>query len=132
MTLVQPFKGATSVGRMAATVVMNPGMKGEGLLNHVHSGQCQSLACCSVRAIAHMVPAATALQTLSTIPVEGFLIPAYCLQVTPDQSIALVEYIAHLSVEDWDMIPYDLAQLGFLPPGEVASCSLAFVHSTKP
>lgn len=40
-----------------------------------------------------------------------------CLQVTPDQSIALVEYIAHLSVEDWDMIPYDLAQLGFLPPG---------------
>ncbi|KAK9866008.1 hypothetical protein WJX84_009124 [Apatococcus fuscideae] len=38
-------------------------------------------------------------------------------QVTPDQSIALVEYIAHLSVEDWDMIPYDLAQLGFLPPG---------------
>ncbi len=40
------------------------------------------------------------------------------LQVTPDQSIALVEYIAHLSVEDWDMIPYDLAQLGFLPPGD--------------
>ena len=43
--------------------------------------------------------------------------PSVDVQVTPDQSIALVEYIAHLSVEDWDMIPYDLAQLGFLPPG---------------
>ena len=46
------------------------------------------------------------------------------LQVTPDQSIALVEYIAHLSVEDSDMIPYDLAQLGFLPPGTALSSQI--------
>lgn len=39
------------------------------------------------------------------------------LQVTPEQSLALVEYIAHLSVEDWDGIARDLRKLGFVPAG---------------
>ena len=38
-------------------------------------------------------------------------------EVTPDQSIALVEYISHLSVEDWDAVAVDLRKLGFIPPG---------------
>ena len=38
-------------------------------------------------------------------------------EVTPEQSIALVEYIAHLSVEDWDAVAVDLRKLGFIPPG---------------
>lgn len=40
------------------------------------------------------------------------------MQVTPEQSLALVEYIAHLSVEDWDGIARDLRNLGFVPAGE--------------
>jgi len=39
------------------------------------------------------------------------------LQVTPEQSLALVEYIAHLSVEDWNGIARDLRKLGFVPAG---------------
>ena len=39
------------------------------------------------------------------------------MQVTPEQSLALVEYIAHLSVEDWVGIAKDLRKLGFIPPG---------------
>lgn len=39
-------------------------------------------------------------------------------EVTPEQSIALVEYISHLSVEDWDAVAVDLRKLGFIPPGE--------------
>ena len=39
------------------------------------------------------------------------------VQVTPEQSLALVEYIAHLSVEDWDGIARDLRKLGFVPAG---------------
>lgn len=39
------------------------------------------------------------------------------MQVTPEQSLALVEYIAHLSVEDWDGIARDLRKLGFVPAG---------------
>ena len=42
---------------------------------------------------------------------------AAMLQVTPEQSLALVEYIAHLSVEDWDHVAEDLRKLGFIPPG---------------
>ncbi|KAL0055837.1 hypothetical protein WJX82_004897 [Trebouxia sp. C0006] len=36
-------------------------------------------------------------------------------EVTPKQSLALVEYIAHLSVEDWNGIARDLRKLGFVP-----------------
>ncbi|KAA6425975.1 MAG: eyespot assembly ABC1 kinase family [Trebouxia sp. A1-2] len=36
-------------------------------------------------------------------------------EVTPEQSLALVEYIAHLSVEDWNGIALDLRKLGFVP-----------------
>lgn len=43
------------------------------------------------------------------------------VQVTPEQSLALVEYIAHLSVEDWDGIARDLRNLGFVPAGEDSS-----------
>lgn len=39
------------------------------------------------------------------------------MQVTPDQSLALVEYIAHLSVQDWNGIAGDLRKLGFIPAG---------------
>lgn len=34
------------------------------------------------------------------------------VQVTEDQRIALVEYIAHLSVEDWEGVAHDLVKLG--------------------
>lgn len=37
--------------------------------------------------------------------------------MTPEQSLALVEYIAHLSVEDWNGIARDLRKLGFVPAG---------------
>jgi aarF domain-containing kinase len=37
--------------------------------------------------------------------------------VTPEQSIALVEYIAHLSAKDWEAVTRDLVTLGFIPPG---------------
>ena len=38
-------------------------------------------------------------------------------QIPPERSIALVEYIAHLSVRDWTSVAYDLSNLGFVPPG---------------
>lgn len=63
------------------------------------------------------------------------------LQVTPEQSLALVEYIAHLSVEDWDGIARDLRKLGFVPAGahflipcspDIFGCQSAFaVHGKK-
>ena len=34
------------------------------------------------------------------------------VQVTPQQSLALVEYIAHLSVQDWTAVTGDLQRLG--------------------
>lgn len=37
--------------------------------------------------------------------------------VTPEQSIALVEYIAHLSAKDWEAVTRDLVTLGFIPEG---------------
>ncbi len=37
--------------------------------------------------------------------------------ITPDQSLALTEYIAHLSVQDWEAVANDLVNLGFIPPG---------------
>ncbi|MEW5303771.1 MAG: hypothetical protein WDW36_006430 [Sanguina aurantia] len=37
-------------------------------------------------------------------------------EVTPAQRIALVEYIAHLSTEDWYQVALDLKTLGFVPP----------------
>lgn len=49
------------------------------------------------------------------------------VQVTPEQSLALVEYIAHLSVEDWDGIARDLRKLGFVPAG-VAPSYCPFEH----
>ena len=44
------------------------------------------------------------------------------MQVTPEQSLALVEYIAHLSVQDWNGIALDLRKLGFIPAGLLACC----------
>ena len=41
-------------------------------------------------------------------------------QIEPERSIALVEYIAHLSVKDWTSVAYDLSNLGFVPPGMVS------------
>jgi len=38
-----------------------------------------------------------------------------CVQVTPQQSLALVEYIAHLSVQDWTAVTGDLQRLGRHP-----------------
>jgi len=38
-------------------------------------------------------------------------------EVTEDQRVALVEYITHLSLEDWDAIADDLVRLGFIPDG---------------
>ena len=38
-------------------------------------------------------------------------------QVTPQQSLALVEYIAHLSVQDWNAVTGDLQRLGACPSG---------------
>ena len=38
-------------------------------------------------------------------------------QIAPERSIALVEYISHLSVRDWTSVAYDLTNLGFVPPG---------------
>eukprot|EP00198_Chlamydomonas_reinhardtii_P007169 XP_001696505.1 predicted protein [Chlamydomonas reinhardtii] len=37
-------------------------------------------------------------------------------EVTPEQRIALVEYIAHLSTRDWGKLAVDLQTLGFIPP----------------
>jgi len=38
-------------------------------------------------------------------------------EVTEDQRIALVEYIAHLTMEDWEGVASDLEKLGFFPEG---------------
>ncbi len=41
-------------------------------------------------------------------------------EVPPERAQALVEYIAHLSVEDFEaVVMYDLPALGFIPPGAV-------------
>lgn len=37
--------------------------------------------------------------------------------ISPEQSLALTEYIAHLSVQDWEAVANDLVALGFIPPG---------------
>lgn len=38
-------------------------------------------------------------------------------EVAPERRIALVEYIAHLSVQDWNGVAKDLVNLGFTPEG---------------
>ncbi|KAG2436368.1 hypothetical protein HXX76_006675 [Chlamydomonas incerta] len=38
-------------------------------------------------------------------------------EVTEDQRIALVEFIAHLTMEDWSGVSKDLLKLGFMPDG---------------
>ena len=38
-------------------------------------------------------------------------------EVAPERQIALVEYIAHLSVQDWNGVAKDLVNLGFTPEG---------------
>jgi len=38
-------------------------------------------------------------------------------EVTEEQRVSLVEYITHLSLEDWDGIADDLVTLGFVPEG---------------
>ncbi|KAL3139585.1 hypothetical protein ABBQ38_003904 [Trebouxia sp. C0009 RCD-2024] len=49
-------------------------------------------------------------------------------EVTPEQSLALVEYIAHLSVEDWDGIARDLRKLGFVPADAPEMAELGLVE----
>lgn len=39
-------------------------------------------------------------------------------EVAPERRIALVEYIAHLSVQDWNGVARDLVNLGFTPEGD--------------
>lgn len=41
-------------------------------------------------------------------------------EVAPERRLALVEYIAHLSVQDWAGVAKDLVNLGFTPEGEFA------------
>lgn len=57
------------------------------------------------------------------------LVP-FLLQVTPDQRVALVEFITHLTMEDWSGVAADLVTLGFMPDGlpqgdgaQVGACS---------
>ena len=38
--------------------------------------------------------------------------------ISPARSISLVEYIAHLSVGDWESVARDLGNLGFTKPGQ--------------
>jgi hypothetical protein len=38
-------------------------------------------------------------------------------EVAPERRLALVEYIAHLSVQDWAGVARDLVNLGFTPEG---------------
>jgi hypothetical protein len=38
-------------------------------------------------------------------------------EVAPERQLALVEYIAHLSVQDWPGVARDLVKLGFTPEG---------------
>lgn len=37
------------------------------------------------------------------------------MQVSEDKRVHLVEYITHLSLEDWDAVTQDLVKLDFLP-----------------
>jgi hypothetical protein len=43
-------------------------------------------------------------------------------EVEPERRLALVEYIAHLSVQDWRGVAKDLVNLGFAPKGALAHC----------
>ena len=45
---------------------------------------------------------------------------ALMTQVAPERRLALVEYIAHLSVQDWAGVARDLVNLGFTPEGVLA------------
>lgn len=54
------------------------------------------------------------------------------MQVTPDQSLALVEYIAHLSVQDWNGIARDLRKLGFVPAGMLCYSYHTSLSATVP
>jgi aarF domain-containing kinase len=56
------------------------------------------------------------------LPVGKIAILDYGLmtEVSREQSIALTEYIAHLSVQDWEAVAFDLVNLGFIPPGATA------------
>ncbi len=49
-------------------------------------------------------------------------------EVAPERRIALVEYIAHLSVQDWNGVARDLVNLGFTPEGESVSPIAASLH----
>lgn len=40
------------------------------------------------------------------------------VEVEPDLQYTLLEYIAHLTTEDYAKIPYDLIKLGFVPEGK--------------
>lgn len=44
-------------------------------------------------------------------------------EVAPERRIALVEYIAHLSVQDWNGVAKDLVNLGFTPEGTPHQCT---------
>jgi hypothetical protein len=41
------------------------------------------------------------------------------LDIDPDLQYSLLEYVAHLTSEDYDKLPEDLAKLGFLKPDKL-------------
>lgn len=47
----------------------------------------------------------------------GMVLCLFVVQVSEDQRIALVEFITHLTTEDWPAIVTDMISLGFLPHG---------------
>jgi aarF domain-containing kinase len=47
-------------------------------------------------------------------------------QVDPDKRIHLVEYITHLSLEDWDAVTQDLVALDFLP-SDMSDANLSII-----
>lgn len=51
--------------------------------------------------------------------------------ISPGRSIALVEYISHLSVGDWESVARDLGQLGFTKPGAQLLACPAFAPGVK-
>ena len=57
-------------------------------------------------------------------------------EVAPERRIALVEYIAHLSVQDWNGVAKDLVNLGFTPEGALSVSRIgweqAVVHWSHP
>ena len=54
-------------------------------------------------------------------------------EVPPERAQALVEYIAHLSVEDFEaVVMHDLPALGFIPPGVCETLLHTWHRTTSP